>query len=393
MPERDFTTYSGIEVDPVYGPPNAERPGEYPYTRGPYQDMYRSKLWTMRMFAGFGTPVDTNRRFKDLLAAGSDGLSTAFDLPTLMGRDSDDPLAIGEVGKCGVAIDTLADVEDLYRDIDLGAVTTSMTINSPAPVLLAMYVAAAERSGVPRAQLGGTLQNDILKEYQAQKEYVFPAASEHAARQRRDPVHVRGDAALAPGVDLRIPHPRGRLDGRAGARVHRGERVCVRRGRARRRARGRRVRPAPVLLLQRAHRLLRGDREVPRRSSDLGPLDAGALRSTARAFVAAALPHPDRGSVADRTAARGQPRPHRDRGPGRRAGRYAEPAHELVRRGARAPVGAGGPARDPHPAGSRVRDPGHERRRSARWFLVRRGAHRRDGAAGGGDLRSRRTAG
>ncbi len=175
MPERDFTTYSGIEVDPVYGPEGAERPGDYPFTRGPYPDMYRSKLWTMRMFAGFGTPVDTNRRFKDLLAAGSDGLSTAFDLPTLMGRDSDDPLAVGEVGKCGVAIDTLADVEDLYRDIDLGAVTTSMTINSPAPVLLAMYLAAAEQTGVARARLGGTLQNDILKEYQAQKEYVFPA--------------------------------------------------------------------------------------------------------------------------------------------------------------------------------------------------------------------------
>ncbi|MGZ6977506.1 MAG: acyl-CoA mutase large subunit family protein [Acidimicrobiia bacterium] len=174
MPERDFTTYSGIEVDPVYGPADAERPGAYPYTRGPYPDMYRSKLWTMRMFAGFGTPVDTTRRFKDLLAAGSDGLSTAFDLPTLMGRDSDDPLALGEVGKCGVAIDTLADVEDLYRDIDLGAVTTSMTINSPAPVLFAMYVAAAEKTGVARARLGGTLQNDILKEYQAQKEFVFP---------------------------------------------------------------------------------------------------------------------------------------------------------------------------------------------------------------------------
>jgi methylmalonyl-CoA mutase N-terminal domain/subunit len=172
--DADFTSYSGIEVDPVYGPPEAERPGQYPYTRGPYADMYRSKLWTMRMFAGFGTAVDTNQRFKDLLAAGGDGLSTAFDLPTLMGRDSDDPLALGEVGKCGVAIDTVVDVADLYRDIDLGAVTTSMTINSPAPALLAMYVAAAEDAGIPRARLGGTLQNDILKEYQAQKEYVFP---------------------------------------------------------------------------------------------------------------------------------------------------------------------------------------------------------------------------
>jgi methylmalonyl-CoA mutase N-terminal domain/subunit len=174
MAEADFDTYSGLPVEPVYGPDGAERPGEWPYTRGPYPRMYRSKLWTMRMFAGFATPIDTNRRFRDLLAAGGDGLSTAFDLPTLMGRDSDDALALGEVGKCGVAIDTLTDIVDLYRDIDLGAVTTSMTINSPAPVILAMYVAAAEQAGVDRARLGGTLQNDILKEYQAQKEFVFP---------------------------------------------------------------------------------------------------------------------------------------------------------------------------------------------------------------------------
>jgi methylmalonyl-CoA mutase N-terminal domain/subunit len=174
MSERDFSTYSGVEVAPVYGPAAAERPGEWPYTRGPYTEMYRSKLWTMRMFAGFGTPIDTNLRFKELLAAGGDGLSTAFDLPTLMGKDSDDPISLGEVGKCGVSVDTLADVEDLYRDIDLSSVTASMTINSPAPILLAMYVAAAENGGVARALLGGTLQNDMLKEYQAQKEFVYP---------------------------------------------------------------------------------------------------------------------------------------------------------------------------------------------------------------------------
>jgi len=175
-PERDadFSTLSGRSVDPVYGPPEGEFPGEYPYTRGPYASMYRSKLWTMRMFAGFGTAPDTNRRFHELLANGGDGLSTAYDLPTLLGRDSDDPLALGEVGKCGVAVDTLADVEDLYAGIDLGSVTTSMTINGPAAVVLAMYVAAAERTGVDRARLGGTLQNDILKEYQAQKEFIYP---------------------------------------------------------------------------------------------------------------------------------------------------------------------------------------------------------------------------
>jgi methylmalonyl-CoA mutase N-terminal domain/subunit len=172
--EARFETMSGVPVEPVYGPSDGERPGEYPYTRGPYTSMYRSKLWTMRMFAGFGTAIDTNQRFHQLLAAGSDGLSTAFDLPTLYGRDSDDALALGEVGKCGVAVDTLADVEDLYRGIDLGAVTTSMTINGPAAVIFAMFVANAEASGVARARLGGTLQNDILKEYQAQKEFLFP---------------------------------------------------------------------------------------------------------------------------------------------------------------------------------------------------------------------------
>jgi methylmalonyl-CoA mutase N-terminal domain/subunit len=172
--DGDVDTHSGIPVEPAYGPDDGLFPGQWPYTRGPYTSMYRSKLWTMRMFAGFGTAPDTNRRFHDLLDAGGDGLSTAFDLPTLMGRDSDDPLAEGEVGRCGVAVDTLVDVEDLYRGIDLGNVTTSMTINSPAAVLLAMYVAAAEAGGTARQALGGTLQNDILKEYQAQKEFVFP---------------------------------------------------------------------------------------------------------------------------------------------------------------------------------------------------------------------------
>ncbi|MGQ0825248.1 MAG: acyl-CoA mutase large subunit family protein [Actinomycetota bacterium] len=170
----DFATMSGVPLEPVYGTDDGDFPGNYPYTRGPYASMYRSKLWTMRMFAGFGTAIDTNRRFLELLAAGSDGLSTAFDLPTLMGRDSDDPLALGEVGKCGVAVDTLADVEDLYRGIDVGSVTTSMTINGPAAIVFAMYVANAENAGVARAHLGGTLQNDILKEYQAQKEFIFP---------------------------------------------------------------------------------------------------------------------------------------------------------------------------------------------------------------------------
>ncbi|HLI74620.1 MAG TPA: methylmalonyl-CoA mutase family protein [Acidimicrobiales bacterium] len=181
--DGDFETMSGVPLAPVYGPDDwpdrltSERvgwPGGPPYTRGPYASMYRSKLWTMRLFAGYGTAEDTNVRFRELLRAGSGGLSVAFDLPTLMGRDSDDPHAEGEVGRCGVAVDTLADAEDLFSGIDLASVTTSMTINSPAAILLAMYVSAAELTGASRRALGGTLQNDILKEYQAQKEYIFP---------------------------------------------------------------------------------------------------------------------------------------------------------------------------------------------------------------------------
>jgi len=169
-----FETMSGVPLEPVYGPEDAELPGQYPYTRGPYASMYRSRLWTMRQFAGFGTAADTNARFKELLRAGGDGLSTAFDMPTLLGRDSDDPWARGEVGRAGVAVDTLADMETLFADIDLGTVSTSMTINSPAAPVLAMYVGVADKTGVARSSLSGTIQNDILKEYQAQKEYVFP---------------------------------------------------------------------------------------------------------------------------------------------------------------------------------------------------------------------------
>ncbi|MFT7475164.1 MAG: methylmalonyl-CoA mutase N-terminal domain/subunit [Verrucomicrobiales bacterium] len=170
--DTPFETMSGVPVEPVYG--EGPYPGEYPYTRGVYSSMYRSRLWTMRMFAGFGTAEDTNARFKDILRNGGTGLSTAFDMPTLMGRDSDSGWATGEVGRAGVAIDTLADMEDLFADIDLSAVSTSMTINGPAAIILAMYVAVAENNGIGTDALAGTIQNDIFKEYQAQKEYVYP---------------------------------------------------------------------------------------------------------------------------------------------------------------------------------------------------------------------------
>jgi methylmalonyl-CoA mutase N-terminal domain/subunit len=167
-----FETMSGVPVDPVHG--DEPLPGQYPFTRGLHAAGYRSRLWTMRMFAGFGTAEDTNARFKEILRNGGTGLSTAFDMPTLMGYDSDSPWALGEVGRAGVAVDTLRDMEDLYADIDLSSVSTSMTINGPAAAVLAMYIAVGEKSGVARADLAGTIQNDILKEYQAQKEYIYP---------------------------------------------------------------------------------------------------------------------------------------------------------------------------------------------------------------------------
>jgi methylmalonyl-CoA mutase N-terminal domain/subunit len=181
--KKDFTTVSSLEVPDLAGPDNQpgfdfERdlgwPGEFPFTRGVQPTMYRGKLWTMRLFAGYGSARQTNERFKYLLAHGQTGLSTAFHLPTLYGYDSDHEMAKGEVGKCGVAVDSLRDMETLFEGIDLGAVTTSMTINSTAPVLLAMYLAVAEKQGTAWDRIGGTLQNDILKEYIAQKEYIFP---------------------------------------------------------------------------------------------------------------------------------------------------------------------------------------------------------------------------
>ena len=179
----EFTTTSGVPIDPLYGPESLRgidlardlgRPGEFPYTRGIHLDMYRGKFWTMRQFSGFATPEETNRRYLYLLEQGQTGLSVAFDLPTLMGYDADDPLSQGEVGKCGASVCSLEDMEILFRGIPLGEVTVSMTINSPAAVLWAMYLAVAEKQGVDWAGVSGTLQNDILKEYIAQKEFIFP---------------------------------------------------------------------------------------------------------------------------------------------------------------------------------------------------------------------------
>ena len=181
-PERKgpFTTISGRPIERLYtaediaGLDDTNNPGEFPYVRGIHPTGYRGKLWTMRQFAGFGTPEETNQRYQDLIAAGGTGLSVAFDLPTLMGRDPDHELCLGEVGKCGVSIMSLADMERLFEGISLANITTSMTINSPAPMIFAMYLVVAEQQGADWKTISGTIQNDILKEFIAQKEYIFP---------------------------------------------------------------------------------------------------------------------------------------------------------------------------------------------------------------------------
>src|SRR5689334_15755623 len=172
----DFTTLSGVQVEPAYGTDDSEWPGEFPFTRGLYPTGYRGRTWTIRQFAGFGNAEQTNERYKMILGRGGGGLSVAFDMPTLMGRDSDDPQSLGEVGHCGVAIDSAVDMESLFGGIQLDDVTTSMTISGPAVPVFCMYLVAAERQGADLGSLNGTLQTDIFKEYIAQKEWLFPPA-------------------------------------------------------------------------------------------------------------------------------------------------------------------------------------------------------------------------
>ena len=354
-PERRdelFSTISGVEAEPLYAPENVEfeygrdlgYPGEFPFTRGVYPSMYRGRLWTMRQFAGFGTAEETNERFRYLLDHGQTGLSTAFDMPTLMGYDSDHARSLGEVGREGVAVDSLADVETLFDGIPLGEVSTSMTINSPAAILLAYYVCVGEQQGVPRDRLRGTAQTDILKEYIAQKEWIFPPEPsmrlvvdmiEFCSREMPlfHPISISGyhireagstaaqelaftladgfayvEAAIERGLDVDDFAPR--LSFFFNAHLDFFEEIA--KYRAARRIWAREMR----------------DR----------------YRRPQRALAAHALPHADGGRLADRAAAGGEHRPHGARGARGGARRDAEPAHELLRRGARAADGGCGAA-------------------------------------------------
>ena len=260
-------------------------PGEPPYTRGIHATGYRGKLWTMRMFSGFASPEETNQRYKYLLEHGGGGLSVAFDLPTLMGYDSDHPASEGEVGKCGVAIDSLEDMEILFDGIALEKTTVSMTINSPASVLWAMYLVVAEKQGADWKKISGTIQNDILKEYIAQKEYIYPPAPSMRLVIDTFEFGSKFTPQIQHHFDLRLPHSRGGLDRAAGAGIHALRRRRVRGVGAAARARRGRIRAAAEFLLQRAQRFLRRDRQIPRGAQDLVPADEGPFRREERAHA------------------------------------------------------------------------------------------------------------
>ena len=335
-------TDSGIEIRRRYDARDLEgfdpatelgEPGAYPYTRGVQRDMYRGRLWTMRQYAGFGTAEATNERFKFLLEAGQTGLSCAFDLPTQMGYDSDHPRAEGEVGKVGVAIDSIEDMRALLDGLPLDKVSTSMTINATAAILLLLYELVAEEEGVAPSSISGTIQNDILKEYVARGTYIYPprpsmrlVTDTFAYCAERIPdwntisisgYHIReaGSTAvqeLAFTLANGIAYVQAALD--AGLEVD---------------AFG----PAALVLLQCPQRPLPGGRQVPGGAQDLGPDHDRALRRPRREVEASSLPHPDRRLDAHGPAARGQHRPRDAAGAVGRPRRYPEPAHERLRRG------------------------------------------------------------
>ena len=353
---------SGHPVEPLYtaGGRSAEargrigRPGEYPFTRGPYESMYRGRLWTMRQFAGFGTVEETNERFHYLLDHGQTGLSTAFDMPTLMGYDSDHARSLGEVGREGVAVDSLDDMEQLFDGHPAGRGhhldDDQRPGRDPARLLRPRRRAAGRAAGEARRHDPDRHPQGVHRP----EGVVLPDRAGDAAGHRHDRVVLAEHAALAPGLDLRLPHPRGRLDRPAGARLHAQGRLHLRRAGARARPRRRRLRPPALLLLQRPHRLLRGDRQVPGGAPDLGARDEGDLRRQARGVDAAALPRADRRRLADRPAAAQQRRPHLAGGAGGGARRHPVAAHQLLRRGAGAADRGGGAGGAAHPADHRL---------------------------------------
>ena len=389
-------TDSGIEVKPVYTADDVEGelelPGEYPFTRGPYPDMYRGRPWTIRQYAGFGSAEETNERFRYLLERGQTGLSVAFDLPTQLGYDSDDPRAEGEVGRTGVAIDSIADMELLFEGIPLADVSTSMTINAPASLLLLLYELVAEEQGVDPTQLRGTVQNDILKEYCARGNYIYPPrpsmrittdlfayCAERMPRWNTISIsgyHIReaGSTAaqeLAFTLANGIAYCQAAVDAGLSPDDF-GERLSF---------------------FFNAHNHFFQEVAKFRAARRLWARDhARPVRRDEPARARASLPRADRRLVADRAAAREQHRARRDPGALGGRGRRAVDSHERLRRGARAAVGALGEDRAAHAAAPRARGRRHRHRRPARRLVLHRGAHRRARGEGPRADRARRRA-
>ena len=395
--ERVFTD-SGIEIKRLYeeddvAPGLQERlgePGDYPYTRGIHSGMYRDRLWTMRQYAGYATAEETNRRYRYLTEHGSTGLSMAFDLPTQLGRDSDDPLCAGEVGRTGVAIDTVEDMRICFDQISLAEVSTSMTINAPAAILLLLYELVGEEQGVPSKELRGTVQNDVLKEYISRGNYIYPP--EPTMRLTTD-IFAYCDQNVPKWNTISISGYHMREKGCSAVQevaFTLANAIAYVEARDRRRPRSRQVRPAARLLLQRPQQRLPGDRQVPGGAADVGEDHAGALRRHRRAGADDPLPHPDRRGHPPGPAARGEHHPGRAAGVRRGRRRHPVAPHQRLRRGAGAADRALGADRPPHPAGARPRVRRRRHRRSVRRLLLHRVAHRRGrGARLGADEEGR----
>ena len=396
------TTVSGVPIDPLYTPDNLDGfdyetalgyPGQYPFTRGVHATMYRGRLWTMRQFAGFGTARQTNERFKFLVDKGQTGLSTAFDLPTLMGLDSDDPRSLGEVGRLGVAVDTIDDMRQLFDGIDLGKLSVSMTINAPAVVIMAFYLATAQDRGFDWRKLRGTIQNDILKEFHAQNEIVFPPepsvrlaidviefCTQHVPQW--NPVSISGYHIREAGSTAAQELAFTLADG-----FHYVE-ECLARGLA--------VDDfAPRLsFFFNAHNDLFEEVAKYRAARvAVGRPAAEPLRRDERELVEAALPRPDGRLLAAGQAAGGEPDPRGLPGAGRRAGRLPVAAHQQHGRDAGAALGTRRDAGPAHAAGAGARDGRDQHGRPAGRQLLRRDADAADAAGRPALLRPHRGAG
>ncbi len=384
----DWHTPDGIVVKPLYtaadvkGLPTTDTlPGFPPYIRGPQATMYAVRPWTIRQYAGFSTAEASNDFYRKALAGGAQGISVAFDLATHRGYDSDHPRVVGDVGKAGVAIDSVEDMKILFDRIPLDTVSVSMTMNGAVLPVLAGYVVAAEEQGVAQDKLSGTIQNDILKEFMVSNTYIYPPAPEHADRGRHHRVHGSAHAEVQLDLDLGLSHPGSgsEPDARAGADA--GRRSRVRSHRDRQGARRRRLRRPAQLLLGDRHELLPRDRQDARGARPLAQDHAG-VQAEAGQELDAAHPLPDLGLDAHRAGPVQQRRAHDDRGDGRGLRRYAKPAHQRARRGDRAAERVQRPDRQEHPARDPGRDPHHVDRRPV-------GRQLRDGVADPADGRRR----